>query len=100
MSDYNPDATKCICGGSGWTPGIPDDEPCPYHGQRVKVTAAMRADWYAEQGLQALREALQSFKLAGCPKTADRVRLAISSARGAVNHADHRARQARMEANR
>jgi len=30
---YHPDAKVCICGGSGWTPGIPDDEPCPHHAE-------------------------------------------------------------------
>jgi hypothetical protein len=27
----NPDPKLCDCGGSGWTPGCPDDEPCPHH---------------------------------------------------------------------
>ena len=26
------EAPECDCGGSGWTPGIPDDERCLIHG--------------------------------------------------------------------
>lgn len=29
---WTHDPHTCDCGGSGWRPGIPDDERCPYHG--------------------------------------------------------------------
>ena len=29
---FHPNVRVCACGGSGWIPGIPDDEECPYHG--------------------------------------------------------------------
>lgn len=30
---WHYDPSRCDCGGSGWRPGIPDDECCPYHGE-------------------------------------------------------------------
>lgn len=41
-------------------------------------------------GLAMLREALECFKTIGANRTADRVRLAISSAKGAVRHAQNK----------
>lgn len=33
MNRYHPDARRCICGGSGYTPGLlaGEDDPCPLH---------------------------------------------------------------------
>ncbi len=42
----------------------------------------------AEEGLRLLREAREAFKVAGSTDTLKRVRLAISSAKGAVRHAN------------
>ena len=47
----------------------------------------------AEEGLRLLREARECFKAAGSTETLKRVRLAISSAQGAVRHASHYTRQ-------
>lgn len=43
----------------------------------------------AEEGLRLLREARECFKASGSTDTLKRVRLAISSAQGAVRHASH-----------
>lgn len=54
---YNPDEKLCDCGGSGWTPGIPDDEPCPFHsGELWHFTAA--GEVCDENGLPITREEL------------------------------------------
>lgn len=42
---------------------------------------------YAREGLRLLREARNCFARAGAPRTMARVRLAITSAGGAVRHA-------------
>jgi hypothetical protein len=52
----------------------------------------------AEEGLQLLREARECFKASGSTDTLKRVRLAISSAQGAVRHASlHPVRQLERE---
>jgi hypothetical protein len=47
-------------------------------------------DLMVEAGLNDLRSALEYFTIAGCRKTADRIRLAISSAKGAVRNVGYR----------
>jgi len=56
----------------------------------VKQLVNERAAQDIEDALVHLRVALESLKRAGAKRTADRVRLAISSAKGALRHANNR----------
>lgn len=52
----------------------------------------------AEHALQDLQNALTHAKLADCPRLCARIRLAISSARGAVRHVNQRHSRKVLEA--
>jgi len=60
----------------------------------LSLTADQRAA-YAVDALSHLRAALACIDCARAPKTAARIRLAISSAAGAVRNAENRATRAR-----
>jgi hypothetical protein len=36
----------CDCGGSGWIPGVPDDEPCPKHAVKDEIAVTFDSEAY------------------------------------------------------
>jgi hypothetical protein len=63
------------------------------------VTAPTKADIdTAETALILLQSIRTQFRKLGCPKTAERIELAVSSAKGAVRNLRNKADRARMEA--
>ncbi len=48
-------------------------------------------------GIRLLKQAREAFKVASCPKTLQRVRLALTSGGGAERHMEHRIRRAQAD---
>lgn len=60
------------------------------------LARALRQQSHAERGLLLLRDALAEFKLSDNVKVQQRIRFAISSAKGAQRIVDHRVIRARI----
>ena len=77
---------------------LPDEERVEDHGVHYRMTTSPEA--LVMGALRDLRAAREALKLAGARRSADRVRLAISSTLGALRHARHAEARAERRARR